>query len=150
MSRGSWANRNEWDDKNPYFFGINASYFRNGSSAVYIPVLGSASESSDPSDIDVQFIPDGSGRLVSLTIYSTNAVAPDVTTIKLNQIGVGELGLKNVTLLSQTVQTFTFKDELTSGTFEWDINDGTSIGISVEPDSAPDDVNAFILFEIYR
>ena len=150
MSRGSWAKRNEWDDRNSYLFGINASYFRADAASVYIPVAGSIAENPDPASAVTQFIPGGSGRLVSLTTYCASGTAPGSTVIKLNQMGPGELGAKTISIASQTIENFTFRDELTSGTFEWDINDGTSLGIQFNPTNNHDNMNVFALFEIYR
>jgi len=151
MSRGSWAKRNEWDDKNSYFFGINAAYFDSSGDAKYIPLVGSVSEGSSPTGQTTQFIPPGSGRLISLSTYCASATAPGSTVILINQNGgPGEIGRKTITIASQTVETHTFKDELTSGTFEWDINDGTSLALQLNPTNGHDNMNVFALFEIYK
>ena len=151
MSRGSWAKRNEWEDKNSYFFGINASYFNATSDAKYLPLVGSTIESSTSTSFLAQFTPPNSGRLVLISTYSANGTAPGSTIIKLTQNGgPGDIGVKTITMASQTKETFTFRDELTSGTFEWDINDGTSLAISLNPTNAHDTMNVFILFEIYK
>jgi len=151
MSRGSWAKRNEWDDKNSYFFGINASYFSSNTTAEYIPLVGSIGESADSTNVLVQFIPPGSGRLLSLTTYSSNSSAPGSTVVSLTQNGgAGDIGSKTITISSQTVESFDFKDDLTSGTMEWDINDGSSLAIKLDPTLALNTCNVFALFEIYK
>jgi len=151
MARGSWAKRGQWDDRNSYFFGINASYFNSGTSGKFIPLVGSISEGSSQTDANSQFIPPNSGRLVSLSIYSSNATAPGSTTIAIRgNGGPNTFGTKVITIPSQTLETFNFKDELASGTFEWDINDLTSVVISLSPTNAHDNMNVFVLFEIYK
>jgi len=151
MSRGSWAKRNEWEDKNSYFFGINASYFSSGAGLVYFPLVGSILEGFTAQASDVQFIPPGSGRLLSISTYSSNGTAPGTTIVRLIQNGgPSVIGQKSINISSQTVETSTFKDELTSGTFEWNINDGTSLAISIDPTNTHDNMNVFVLFEIYK
>lgn len=150
MSRGSWANRNDWGDRNSYMFGVNSSYFTTSLAAKYIPLAGSTSEGSASTDVQVQFSPGNSGRLVSLSIYSSASTAPGDTTALIKQNGSSiVLGRKQIEIPSQTLTTFNFRDELTSGTFEWNINTGTSIAIQLNPLNQPDTMNVFLLFEIY-
>ena len=151
MSRGSWAKRNEWEDKNSYFFGINAAFFSSVSTAVYIPLVGRVSESTSPVNADTQYIPPSNGRLKSLSIYSSNGTAPGDTVVTLTHNGgAGDIGQKLINIPSQTLTTFTFRDELTSGIFEWDISNGTSLAVELDPANNYDTMQVFVLFEIYK
>ena len=114
-------------------------------------MAGSTSENASPTNANTQFVPDGSGRLVLIVTHSANGTAPGSSIISLTQNGgPGDIGAKTIIMASQTKETFTFRDELTSGTFEWDINDGTSLALSINPTNAHDDMNVFVLFEIYK
>jgi len=151
MLREPWADRGKWEDRNSYIFSINTRYFASSNSPFYMPLAGTDVESSSSTSPNVQFIPPNSGRLVSLAINSNAASAPGSTVVVLTHNGgPGEIGRKTITIGQDVLALHDFTENLTSGTMEWDINDGTSLAIQLNPTNTPDSLNIFVKFEIYK
>jgi hypothetical protein len=143
-----WSNR-RWEDKSTYLFPLNQNMFHSGTAEIFIPLVGNSGESASSTGGNVQFIPPNNGRLLSITCRSSNSTAPGGTFIKLYQNGgPGEIGRKFVSIQSETVQTFDFTSGLVSGTNEWNVDDGSSLAISIDTTNTPDDFGFYVLFEI--
>ena len=145
MSRGSWAKRNEWEDKESYIFPIIGAYSTTSAAKKYLPLVGNNSELSFSLSRS-KFLPSNSGRLLLLSFYTDAAVNPGSTEFALyDNNKSAEIASITIDVVSDTVYVLDFKNPDT-GNNEFD---GVgSMAISVDPDLSLDNQFFTALFEI--
>lgn len=130
-------------------FGINASYFTTSLVERTIPLGGTTASNTGFTGVGQPFIPPNAGRLLSITYFST--LAPGLTRFRMRDGSGAQIARKDFTISSGNVFTYMdFTENLFSGTNEFDGKN--IISITADPPAGPGqgDVNAFVLFEIYK
>ena len=125
---------------------INGGYTSSNGDLWYIPLNGTITEnpSYDPAKPEAIYVPNGAGKLISISIIPTTTMGDAEVSIWDDNIG-GTIGTKTASCSSGTITTIDFTTGVT-GTNEFD-GDGT-IAIGIDPSINGVSVNFSLIFEL--
>ena len=134
-----------YQNKNSYTFIKSINFFSSSTSKYYLPISNTSTEKITIDDDDSTVLPNNSGRITGIVLYSDASPGSTVLTIEDRVAGV--LGTKTFTFSgSGALNAIDFNSELDSGINAFDGVGGVGIGLNVT--STADDVQAVVTFEI--